>query len=224
MHRRQFLALSSVGLIGTAGCVGSSSSESAPTETSASTATETASATATRTATSTAAETETATPDPYGSAKEGFVRAGVREVEFYQYLATDSFRYYDAEDEELKQKHPFEDWWAEAIIHLRNLGGEELPPPNEDLFQLLLDGERFDGRTMPPVDWETIRFEGRMGTWWVEPGLGHRHPIDAGEMTSVILLFDAPADATPILLWDSPDGEKRLRPGYVHEPGEEAPL
>jgi len=207
--RRQFLALSSVGVIGAAGCVGSPSNgpPASATDTSTETGTDTASATATRTTTPEAAPPEAVT-------------TGTVEAEGGRFIAEEELRYYNSETDSLEHIQPDRDWWAEAFFSINNLGGDPIYAPSADRFRFEIGGGRFVGIEHAPIEieWGALRLDGPTEHSWVEPYVADGM-IEPGGIGSYRLFLDIPQDTSPEIIWDSPDGEKRFSPSYVNTPG-----
>jgi len=151
--RRQFLALSSVGVIGAAaGCVGSQGSgESAPssTRTATTTRTEANTATATETATETEQPTErpTATPPPAPEpVLETPFTEGLMEVKFPMWKSYESVRYLDDTSDSLKRLEPENEVFVMQDVFFDNLGNGTIPVPSYDRIELVRDG-----RTITPI-------------------------------------------------------------------------
>lgn len=158
-----------------------------------------------------------------GEASEDLPSTATRgdlEVSFSQMYAKRYFRYHDSESDELRELRPDSEWWIETSLRITNLGGEPVERPDPSTFRLRAGDDVVDGHTeVPGVEWDSIRLREHGETYWFEPGyVAPGGEIGAGDDALLYLLFDAPADTDPELLWDV-DGETiALAPEFVLEP------
>ena len=142
------------------------------------------------------------------------------EVTFSQWYSKRYFRYYDSQSDSLKKHYPESEWWLEASIDIENLGGNPIEPPNHSNFEMESSDETFTGSTeVPGISWANVRLREHGKMYWIEPGyLGSSQSIEPGDGRLLYLLFDVPADDSPVLLWDSETETHQLKSEFSLTP------
>jgi hypothetical protein len=172
----------------------------------------------TLTDTSTATGTPTESPTPTSRAPTS-IKDSFLEISFGDCMAKKYLRYFDESSNWLKKLHPERDWWVEAAVDISNLGGETIQTPEISRFALLTGSKEATAMVeLPHINWDQVRLRERHKAYWIEPGLLGPETIEPGKSRLVYLLFDATADNSPLLRWESGDGKEILRPEYFLSP------
>jgi len=203
MNRRQLLA--SMAAL-SAGCVGSGGS--APTETGSETAprTEQPPETSTRMTEAPSKATETAElPES--------TRIGMLDTTAWSAAGARYIRYYDNSTDELARLQPERTWWVMVLMKFENLGGEDVPTPTPDQFDLVTDAGSYGAlTTVPRISWGQVRAR---SDWFQEPGLTRfTDTVNPGLSEFLYLLYDVATFDNPVVRVDA-DSTHRLTPRIV---------